>query len=501
MSKGLLGVDISQKTIRYVYLQKIQQEYHLIQAGKIGFGLDLSKPASLSQAIMGIIEKEKLDVGRIFAAVSRSDVSIHQIILPKLKDDEIEEVIAAEIEKIPAFLNRDFDYIFKKYPHSEDKDKVVLAAIERQILDFIVQEITGIGIPFSHLEISPLNLIDIVPTLKNSGTPQAVLVLQNQFSYLSVMEQQQYKFFYRIPLGLDHLALAASEPAKEHLLESWSAELKRLWKSYLTEHKNNPAQQLWLVYDKDFFAGLNKLIAKDLNLDVHVLPLEKIQGLKVKNDTYLNPIYLLALTPVLSWARKIKNPFPLDHFFRSQRLKKYVLKVAAVCLVLMGVVATTFTVFQKFVDEQSRLASEEIDSDADEIKTHQAEAKGLYARYQEYMNIRQGLLDQATYVYSLNRVSWSHVLAVVAEELPQELSLSSFKFSESGEARIQGDAFRMESVAELMRKVDNSSILEKGKFDFLKEKNLSDQDQKIYHFGILAKLRDLRKTDDGPQKD
>ncbi len=95
-------------------------------------------------------------------------------------------------------------------------------------------------------------------------------------------------------------------------------------------------------------------------------------------------------------------------------------------------------------------------------------------------------------------MSWAEVFAIVANELPEDLALSSFKFSEHGKADIKGEAFNMESIAELIRRIDESAILNKGKFDFLREKKVKEE--KLFNFGILAKLKEEQKADDDENK-
>ena len=80
---------------------------------------------------------------------------------------------------------------------------------------------------------------------------------------------------------------------------------------------------------------------------------------------------------------------------------------------------------------------------------------------------------------------------LVAKELPDDMALTSFKFSEAGTAQIEGTTLQMEGISELMRRVETSSILQNGRFDYLTEKEF--EEQKYFQFGIMARLRDLRE--------
>jgi hypothetical protein len=129
----------------------------------------------------------------------------------------------------------------------------------------------------------------------------------------------------------------------------------------------------------------------------------------------------------------------------------------------------------------------EITSTVEAINNLKTATQELYRQRDEYLVVRQGLLDQANYIKTLNRVEWSQVLSVFAEEMPNDMALTSFKFNENGNVSFIGDSREVETVAELLRRINNSTILEMGVFDFFTEKVV--EEQKIFNFGILAKLR------------
>lgn len=134
--------------------------------------------------------------------------------------------------------------------------------------------------------------------------------------------------------------------------------------------------------------------------------------------------------------------------------------------------------------------SQTVDRSIRDLKSRTKDITELYTVYRE---TRQRILQQATYVRELNRVSWSQVLAIVSQEMPQDLALTSFSFKGGGQAVIKGEAFDMENISGLIRKIDTSSILQKGSFDYLREREItrseSEESDKYYQFGITARLR------------
>ena len=295
-------------------------------------------------------------------------------------------------------------------------------------------------------------------------------------------------------MGLDHLSKVTSDITKEHLLLNWIAELKRALKSYLVENKQSKIDLIWLVWDKEALPDLDQRIANGLEVEVEVLYVRKLQRISTTEEYQLNPIYSLALTPIYYHINNMPPQFPFDHFFRRFHVQKYLAKAALVAVAFLFLVGSVFGLSIQVLNQKINMVLGETATVQSQIDIREAEAKDLFQKHKEYKESRQRLLDQATYVHKLNRISWAQVFSVVAKELPQELGLTSFKFTESGKAEIRGDSFDMEAIAKLMRRIDDSAILEKGKFDFLTEREV--EKIKYYDFGILAKLQDLRERID-----
>jgi hypothetical protein len=112
----------------------------------------------------------------------------------------------------------------------------------------------------------------------------------------------------------------------------------------------------------------------------------------------------------------------------------------------------------------------------------QSSSAELYRQRDEYLHVREGLLAQANFVKNLNRVSWTRVLSVMAEKMPDRMRLTSFQFDDSGSVSFIGEALSIETIAELIRRVDSSIILENGKFDFLSEKAIDANKYEIFQF-------------------
>ena len=491
MARGLLGIEIAERTLRYVFVEKEANVYRIVKAGKSTVDVDLSVPGSLFQAIQSILETEQLSPDRIFLTVSRRDTVIHQVTLPKMSARELEEVVSGEIEKIPVFFSRNFDYIFHSYPDDDEKVRVLFAAVGRNILDAIIREVQKTERPCRELEIFPLNLKDVLPLAGVGRGCEVLCVVHDHVTYINIIQDGEYRHFYQSSKGAQQLSTAISEMGKENILANLTSEIKRVLQSYVSRGAKNKIERIWLAWDHEAEPSLDQRIAKDTGLPVEVLHLGRLEKIVASQSYQANPVYLPALTPIIFHVYHHKPTFSLSHFFRHLQLKSYVAKVVAASAIVMAVAGIVAAGVIGHFHQQTDVVIQEVASLNKEITLQKREADFLLKRHQEYLDVRDRLLKQASYVNELNRVSWSEVLAVFAKELPEDLALSQFKFSESGSASIKGETFQMEAIAELIRRIDDSAILQGGKFDFLKEKKV--EEYRLYNFGILAKLKDFKE--------
>lgn len=493
MTKGLLGLEIAERTIRYVYLVKDKGKYLIEKAGQMTSKTDLSTKDTLSAEINQLIASEQLSVQRIYATIARRDVVIHQVVLPKMNQSELDEAISAEIAKIPAFYQRNFEYVFKNYPQEGGKNKVVFAALASSTLQSMVQEIRKTGIPFGHLDIAPLNFKELLNRINPARPVEAFLVISEHHTYLAVYHKERYGLVYKSSVGIGQFSAFGSLSIHDQVISNWTAELKRAIKAYLLETQQSKVDLVWLAWDKTRIPDLDQKIAKDLEAEVEVLYTKKIPGLKITDEKNLNPVFVQALLPIAFTTLKIKPQFPFDYFIRTLNISRFIAQTVLVAAIFIFLSIGAFgSLIYELRSETAKLVAQEVAMEQ-EIKKLTLESKSLMQKYDDYMQVKKRLLMQATYVQNLNRVAWTQVLSICAKELPEDMALTSFSLREDGSASFEGDALRMEPVSELLRRIKSSQIMQDGKFNFLHERKIKEQ--KIYNFGILAKLRNPEVTE------
>lgn len=494
MYKGYLTIELTSSRIRYMLLGRKGRGYEVLKCGFLPFALNISAPGDLTRQLQEVIKREALHPQKLFVTLGFQENFIRQVHMPKMNVKEMEEAITAEIEKYPSYSKRQFDYIYDVSNLAKSKGNVVFAAIEQSVLNYVLSECQKLGIPFQHLEIAPLNIKEIIHLIEPSVDNQTILVVNDTVSYLMIARGLRYQLIYKVGIGIEHLYPHRNDQISETNVFNLIGELQRVLKSYLSQHRLERLNKIWLVWDKQGAAGFNQAMHGQLGLDVEVLSLEQIAKFGESVDpNAANPAYMTGVTPAIIDLENIKEQFPLNHFFRALHFKRYVFQLLAASLFSI-LIAGYFLGMKslEFMDEQKSIKAE-IVATTDAINTLKATTTELYRQRDEYLAVRQGLLDQANYIKTLNRVAWSQVLSVFAEEMPKDMALTSFKFNETGKVSFFGDSLEVETVSELIRRIDTSAILEKGMFDFFTEKVVDEQ--KIYSFGILAQLQDNPETE------
>lgn len=486
MKKGYLGLEIGEKLLRYVFVNAEKDKHVLSKAGQVVADLNLNTTGSLSKAVLSVLQLEAISPKRIFVTISRRDTLVHQQLMPRMSNAEMEEVIPDEIEKIPSFYNQTFEYCYKSFPHSAQKERVVFAAVADPSLRSMIEEIDTLKIPFHDIEISPLNLKEILPSLPKRC--EAVLVIQEFCSYLCIYKGQNYLGFYRSPIGSEQILSPVTTANRDHIVTNWMGEFERALKSYLLEENNAPVEQLWLVGDSLLTEDVAEKISQRLYLNTEIFKAEKINNFKIENDVEWNPAYAMALTPVLLHLREQKPVFPLDHFFTHVQMQKYTGQLVLKTIIFLLALFLGIGWMNRVAKDNDVFLQTETKKLAFTIENLNKKNADLFAQKDDYLDVRKKLLNQASYVQEINRTSWTKILAAIANELPSDLSLTGFKFSEAGDVNIKGDTFDITTIANLIRRINQSSILESGKFDFLNEKK--QQEVKLFNFGIQANLKD-----------
>lgn len=485
----VLLLCFSYKKIRYVYLERKGYYFCISKAGTISLEEDFSSSLLLTKAIQEILSKENAAPSKVFITIFRDDVVTHQLNLPQMSRVELEEVILGEVEKTHMFLDKEFDYVYYSSNLGKNRIDTVFTAILKESLDYFIKGVRDVKIPLQSLEIAPLNLLSILYPLGKNEEEQALLVLDEKVSYVIIFFRKEIKFFYITNTGKADLYSHEKEGIDKEALRNWVDEIKRTFKSYLIDNKiiKGDIEKIWFVWDSEGAADLNEILSEKLKQEVVKLSIEAIPNFKYDGAEF-NPIYFLCCAPAISYyLRKFNNGFSFEHFMAGEKLKDIIRKtifVSLFYLILTGIVLGNAVSY--FYSKEKNLVNRLNEVNA-QISLLEKKTTEFKKERDEYLDVKERLLQQATVLKMFNRVSWSRVFGEISSDFPEELSLTSFTISEAKKVEIKGDTSNIESLSKLLRKVDNSPVLENAKFDFLNEKDV--EKEKFFSFGILADLR------------
>ena len=471
----LLSIGISNQEIYYALLKKRE-----LLLGREPLSEFTS--AAFAQLIEKIVKENNISPSKIFFSIFREDTLIHQLTLPKMSKEEVEEVIRGEIERLPAFAEKEYKYIYSLFNLDERRIRVIFCALSQEIIEAIIEGVKKIKTPLESIEIAPLNFLPLVYKLTDGKKDGALVVLDGKISYVVVFFGKECRLFYSAGVGIDDFFFKGK--MDNLTFSNWVEELKRIFKSYCVEYKKESVERIWLVWDEEKAPLLDQILSKEIGKEVEKIDIT--EEIKVSQEEF-NSFYLGAVSPIISYLKKYHHRFPFEAFLREIKLKRALKKGSLLFLAYLIIVGfllgNMMSIFRtKAEKEKKRL--KEISS---KITRLEKQTQELRKRREEFLRIRENLLRQAFYVRRLNRVSWSKVFGEVAENLPRNLALSSFSVSEKGEVKFRGESFKIESIAELMHKIDHLTVLKDAKFDFLRESKI--EDKKIFNFGILAQLR------------
>jgi Tfp pilus assembly protein PilN len=375
-----------------------------------------------------------------------------------------------------------------------NKSRVIFSAVKSSTLTHFVREIHRTEIPLASLDISPLKLKEVARLSRPVEGCEVLLVVHDRYSHVLVHDGLNFKFVYTMSVGLEQLD---AEQGSQMQRSAWYAEINRALKSFQLENRSLRLSTVQLIWDREKMPQLVNQLNDVLTLEAVPFGFPNVARFYL-NQTDWNPIHILSLAAVICWVHNIKTDIGADHFLQRFQMKQHVTYRAGAGLLLCLVLGLFTAGYQSRVAKEKAQLRQETQVLEQQIIELKARTEALLEKEKDYMATRERLLAQAGYVQNLKRVSWSYVLSIFAEEMPDELALNSFKFSESGRVNIEGDALRMELVSELMRRIEESETLEQGRFNTLKERE--EKKLKFFSFSILAKLKNYGNTTDGQKE-
>ena len=363
------------------------------------------------------------------------------------------------------------------------KSRVIFSSVFQDTIDTIIETAKSINIPLENIEIVPLNILALLYNLTPTSRDEALIVLDEKVSHVMIFFNQKCKLFYTAGVGISDFFFKGK--VDNLTFSNWIEELRRIFKSYCMEYKKEDVNRVWLVWDEDKAPLLDQLLSQELGKEIKRIDVSALIDVSLKEE--FNPIYAGVVSPIISYLKNYRSEFHFERFLREIKIKRVVKKgvlfLSIYSLVVGGILGSLFfTFFTKTGKEKKNLERMEA-----KVKRLKKKTEELRRKRDEYKRIKERLLRQAFYVRQLNRIPWSRVFGEVAENLPEGIALSSFNVSESGKVEFKGEALKIDVIAKLMRRLEHLTVIEKPRFNFLREAKI--EEKKIFNFGILANLK------------
>ncbi len=163
------GLDIGYTSVRAVQLEKRRDKLiHLVGYNETPLEKDVFlnngeiNTSALSSAIQTVTEESKLKPitsKRVVCALPESDVFVKVLQLPKMSDNELEEVLKLEVDKIVPFaiseLYLDWERVKIGNEKENEKDSILVVAASQKLIQNYMEAIKKAGLEVVALEIEP----------------------------------------------------------------------------------------------------------------------------------------------------------------------------------------------------------------------------------------------------------------------------------------------------------------------------------------------------------
>lgn len=182
------GLDIGYTSVRAVQLEKKGGLMHLSGYGEVPIDksvfLDHEKVNTdvLALAIKQVTEGSKIKPitsRQAVCALPESDTFVKVLQFPKMTDEELEEVLKLEVEKIVPFsiseLYLDWERV-KTGSEKDEKDNILVVAAPQKLINNYLEAIKKAGLEVIALEIEPAAVCRAL-IKKNEGQDRAIMVV------------------------------------------------------------------------------------------------------------------------------------------------------------------------------------------------------------------------------------------------------------------------------------------------------------------------------------
>ncbi len=189
--RKFLGIDIGNFSIKLAELSKERDTFKLLVVDEIVVPKDAKKPITddeISKMLLILIDRNKIRTKRAIFSIENSFTNYAIIKLPKIEDKKIKEYIGLNFEHFLPVSLKDVYLEWKILERSEDNIKILLIAVNKEIISRYKKIAQNSKLNFYSFEIEANALINSLVKTKEKDEIVIILDVRMKNSSLSLVK-------------------------------------------------------------------------------------------------------------------------------------------------------------------------------------------------------------------------------------------------------------------------------------------------------------------------
>lgn len=295
-SKKAIGIEIDDKEIRAVELQKRKSKIFLSRYDRISLppGIvedgKISKLDELGGYLKELLGKNKFKKKNIVLGLSNQDIMIRKISLPDIPKEKLDLLVSNQAQGyIPFPLDNcilDYMVVGKKETRDIKQVEILLAAAQLPMIESFYQCFSKAGLIIEDIKISSLAILDVINKEKNKGVVIFIDIPNNLANLvISVDGAPKLVRLLRVNLAQATGIAPASTTSKMELLDivlsTWSQilynEIRSSIQYFQTYENIDLIDRIILSGCGSRIIGLDRALENSMDIPVEIInPMQKI---------------------------------------------------------------------------------------------------------------------------------------------------------------------------------------------------------------------------------
>jgi Tfp pilus assembly PilM family ATPase len=426
----------------------------------------------LSSTIRGFVRQFGGRRPTICLAVGGPQTVLRMLELPSMPASKLDSAVFYESRKrIPFPIDECvFDYRVVAKVKRGDRQylQISVVAVTRELLDNQLALFDRLGLDV-HLVYSAYDAVSqLLPAVPDYAPDEdlAVIEVERRGTHIAYYRDRELQFYHVTATGSSFLTEHHDAGRFREFADVLAREIQNSLDYYSGQYAASFGSRVYVHGDLAYAEDLVRQLQDQFGLDFLIFPEDSLPNVQVSTDTLSTavPVCLNTLAAV-SCTAELANLVPPERRARRTRKRWHRLAVAALCLMILLLIAGTVGQYRQVLREQAQLAGLN-------QQIREFEATDLYA---VYMRSKNQLAERAAEVTRLQPVD-SHA-ALALKELtrltPANITISILRFTPAEPGRnlsLHGVAIDVDdppelTLAEWIETLEQSPVFEQVHID------------------------------------